>query len=137
MFKLVVLSALVALAAAQDPRDAQAQTLVQESEVNPDGSYQYRYETSNGIAAQESGVGGQSATGSYSFTGQDGVQYTVNYVADANGFQPQGAHLPVDVPAPEHVLKTLEQIRANPPRDDPNFSLDALNAAIARLSGKK
>ncbi|XP_062540732.1 endocuticle structural glycoprotein ABD-4-like [Armigeres subalbatus] len=137
MFKLVVISAVLALAAAQNPQDAQAQVLAQESVVNPDGSYQYRYETSNGISAQESGVGGQSAQGSYSYTGDDGAQYTVNYVADENGFQPQGAHLPVDLPAPEHVLRTLEQIRANPPRDDPNFSLDALNAAIARLSGKK
>nr|XP_019550070.2 cuticle protein CP14.6-like [Aedes albopictus] len=137
MFKLVVISTVLALAAAQNPQDAQAQVLAQDSVVNPDGSYQYRYETSNGISAQESGVGGQSAQGSYSYTGEDGVQYTVNYVADENGFQPQGAHLPVDQPAPEHVLRTLELIRANPPRDDPNFSLDALNAAIARLSGKK
>ncbi|XP_053685261.1 cuticle protein CP14.6-like [Sabethes cyaneus] len=136
MFKLVVLSALVAIVAAQNP-DADAQVLAQDSVINPDGSYQYRYETSNGISAQENGVGGQSAQGSYSYTGQDGVQYSVSYTADANGFQPQGAHLPVDVPAPEHVLRTLELIRANPPRDDPNFSLDALNAAIARLSGKK
>ncbi|XP_055625113.1 cuticle protein CP14.6-like [Toxorhynchites rutilus septentrionalis] len=137
MFKLIIISSLVALAAAQNPQDAQAQILAQDSSINPDGSYQYRYETSNGIAAQEAGVGGQSAQGSYSFTGQDGVQYSLTYVADSNGFQPQGAHLPVDVPAPEHVLKGLELIRANPPRDDPNFSLDALNAAIARLSGKK
>ncbi|XP_055628865.1 cuticle protein CP14.6-like [Toxorhynchites rutilus septentrionalis] len=137
MFKLIVISALVAVAAAQNPQDAQAQVLAQDTVINPDGSYQYRYETSNGIAAQESGIGGQSAQGSYSFTGQDGVQYSVNYVADGNGFQPQGAHLPVEGPAPAHVLRTLELIRSNPPRDDPNFSLDALNAAIARLSGKK
>lgn len=137
MFKLFVVAALVAVAAAQNPQDAQAQVLTQESVVNPDGSYNYRYETSNGIQAQESGVGGQSAQGSYSYTGDDGAQYSVTYVADENGFQPQGAHLPVDGPAPDHVLKTLEQIRANPPRDDPNFSMDALNAAIARLSGKK
>ncbi|XP_055536444.1 cuticle protein CP14.6-like [Wyeomyia smithii] len=136
MFKLLIISALVALAVAQNP-DAEAQILAQETVINPDGSYQYRYETSNRIAAQESGVGGQSAQGSYSYTGPDGVQYSVTYTADENGFQPQGAHLPVDVPAPGHVLKTLELIRANPPRDDPNFSLDALNAAIARLSGKK
>uniref|UniRef100_A0A182R098 Uncharacterized protein n=1 Tax=Anopheles farauti TaxID=69004 RepID=A0A182R098_9DIPT len=137
MYKLFVVAALVAVATAQNPQDAQAQVLAQDSVVNPDGSYNYRYETSNGIAAQENGVGGQSATGSFSYTGDDGAQYQVTYVADENGFQPQGAHLPQDVPAPEHVLKTLEQIRANPPRDDPNFNIDFLNAAIARLSGKK
>ena len=36
--------------------------------------------------------------GQFSYTGPDGVVYKVVYVADANGFQPQGAHLPTPVP---------------------------------------
>lgn len=62
----------------------------------------FRYETSNGIAAQEQGqlqnVGRENeaiaARGQFSYTGPDGVVYSVNYIADENGFQPSGAHLP-------------------------------------------
>lgn len=33
--------------------------------------------------------------GQFKYTGADGVVYSVNYVADENGFQAEGAHLPV------------------------------------------
>lgn len=60
------------------------------------------YETSNGISQQEQGqlqnAGSEnesiSVRGQFSYTGADGVVYTVTYIADENGFQPQGAHLP-------------------------------------------
>lgn len=53
------------------------------------------YETGNGIAAQEQGylknpgtdAEAQVAQGSYSYTGPDGVLYTVTYIADENGFR--------------------------------------------------
>lgn len=64
----------------------------------------YRSQTSNGIAASESGqlVQPRSADegaayvtqGEFTYTGPDGNQYTVRYTADANGFHPEGAHLP-------------------------------------------
>ncbi|CAH0407170.1 unnamed protein product [Chilo suppressalis] len=96
--------------------DADAQVLRYDSDnIGVDG-YKYVFneiktifhfrnsvETSNGISAQEQGqlknVGSENEAievrGQFSYTGPDGVVYTVNYVADENGFQPQGAHLPV------------------------------------------
>lgn len=60
-------------------------------------------ETSNGIVSQEQGqlknVGTENEAievrGQFSYTGDDGVVYTVTYVANENGYQPSGAHLPV------------------------------------------
>ncbi|XP_034106945.1 cuticle protein CP14.6-like [Drosophila albomicans] len=70
--------------------------------IGVDG-YNTAYETSNGIAAQEQGeiknLGSEneaiSVKGQYQYIGPDGVTYSVSYIADENGFQPQGAHLPV------------------------------------------
>jgi hypothetical protein len=63
------------------------------------------YETSDGIAREEQAevknIGTDEVAlvvrGSYSYTGADGVLYTINFIADENGFQPQGAHIPVAV----------------------------------------
>lgn len=66
----------------------------------------YRLSTSDGTDAQAEGqlknIGTEQEAlvvrGSFSFVADDGQTYTINYIADENGYQPQGAHLPV---APE------------------------------------
>ncbi|ETN58134.1 cuticular protein 13, RR-1 family [Anopheles darlingi] len=143
MFRLVIASAALIVAVAAGPLDsrhqhqqhpeAHATILSYENVLHDDGHYNFQYETSNGIAAHEEGLGAHAANGVYSYTGPDGVLYRVTYVADENGFRPQGEHLPTPPPTPEHVFKTLEQIRANPPKDQKDFSLEALDATIARL----
>lgn len=94
-------------------------------------SLSYSYESANGIKQQSSGFhkkvlvpllrsdgsdGGEQreadvivVTGSYSYTDPDGNIITVNYVADENGFQPTGDHLPTPPPLPDHVLAQLQQ----------------------------
>ncbi|XP_059052933.1 flexible cuticle protein 12-like [Achroia grisella] len=97
----VLVAAAVAAPAAGGP-DSTAQILRYDSNnIGVDG-YSYGFETSNGISQQEEGqlvnAGSENAAiavrGQFSYTGPDGQQYTVTYVADENGFQPQGAHLP-------------------------------------------
>lgn len=64
----------------------------------------HRSLTSDGTEKQETGelkdIGTEHEAavvhGSFSWTDEKtGEKFTVNYVADENGFQPSGAHLPV------------------------------------------
>ncbi|KAJ8921600.1 hypothetical protein NQ315_010506 [Exocentrus adspersus] len=100
----IVLAAFIAvcLAAPQGNLDKDAVIVRYDSDnIGVDG-YNFAYETSNGLSQQESGSvinqGSEnesiSVRGQYTYTGADGVVYTVNYIADDNGFQPEGAHIP-------------------------------------------
>ncbi|XP_065088106.1 cuticle protein CP14.6-like [Ochlerotatus camptorhynchus] len=110
--------------------DATATIEAQDQIINGDGSYAYNFETSNGIRAYQRSDNGINANGEFSYVAPDGAEYRVTYVADENGFQPQGAHLPVEPPAPEHVIKMLEDLRA---ANNPDFDIASLDATIARL----
>uniref|UniRef100_A0A182U368 Uncharacterized protein n=1 Tax=Anopheles melas TaxID=34690 RepID=A0A182U368_9DIPT len=142
--KAIVLAGFVfCLVAAAPPRkavraspgggpDSEAIVIQQDQIINDDGSYNYVFETSNGIRAQASSSDGIRTSGDFSYPAPDGSNIALVYVADDYGFQPQGAHLPVEPPAPEHVIKQLEDIRANPP-NDPDFDAAFLDSEIARL----
>lgn len=87
----------------QPGAEAQAQILRNDQEVNPD-SFHYAYETSNGIQAQEAGqlrqIGRDAAIvtqGSYSYVSPEGEPVSISYIADENGYQPTGSHIPTYV----------------------------------------
>ncbi|XP_060535365.1 pupal cuticle protein 20-like isoform X2 [Cylas formicarius] len=88
---------------------------------NPgDGTYNYLYETGNGINADETGDArgdGTKARGSFSYTAPDGQRISLQYTADENGFRPSGAHLPTPPPIPEAILRSIEYNRAHPGDD--------------------
>lgn len=60
------------------------------------------YETSHGISHQEQGqlknAGSDNEAlevrGQYTWVAPDGQQFAIQYIADENGFRPQGAHIP-------------------------------------------
>jgi hypothetical protein len=83
------------------------------------------FETSNGISHQESGqpktVGNETpviSQGSNSYTAPDGQQVSFTYVADENGFQVQGSHIPTAPPIPPEIRSALEWNAAHPEEDD-------------------
>ncbi|XP_039306581.1 pupal cuticle protein 20 [Solenopsis invicta] len=81
------------------------------NENTGDGNYQYSYETGNGISVQETGHQqgeSESVSGSFSYTGPDGMQYSITYTADEYGFHPQGAHLPTPPPIPPEIQRGVE-----------------------------
>uniref|UniRef100_A0A6G1SQ12 Endocuticle structural glycoprotein SgAbd-2 n=1 Tax=Aceria tosichella TaxID=561515 RepID=A0A6G1SQ12_9ACAR len=94
--------------------------LSQVQEVDPSGPYKLSYATENGIQVNEEGslIAGAdgpvvAAQGSYAFTGDDGVAYSVSYIADDNGFRAVGDHLPTPPPIPAEILKSLEENAAS------------------------
>ncbi|XP_018302770.1 larval cuticle protein 8 [Mycetomoellerius zeteki] len=121
---VIALCALVAVAIAAPVDNTSPIPIVKQAldGPNPDGSYNYNYETGNGIHVQEEGhlnnVGTDNealeAHGSFSFTDADGQTYQISYVANENGFQPEGAHLPTVPPVPPQILKALQYIAEHP-----------------------
>ncbi|KAJ2946975.1 hypothetical protein O0L34_g16321 [Tuta absoluta] len=104
------------------PLEQQQPTVIpivsQSDELEPNGTYHFSYETGNGIKREESSYskivprtrglssdsneGGENSEsdeihvqmGSYSYTSPDGTVISVRYIADENGFQPIGDHIP-------------------------------------------
>ncbi|XP_011151373.1 flexible cuticle protein 12 [Harpegnathos saltator] len=102
---IIALFALVAVAVAAPVQDNSQTVVVKETPLDNIGidGYQFGYELSNGESREESaqlvnaGTENESLAVQGSFSYVDpatNVRYTVNYIADENGFQPQGAHLP-------------------------------------------
>ncbi|EDW05996.1 endocuticle structural glycoprotein SgAbd-8 [Drosophila mojavensis] len=88
-------------------RQAQIPIVRSDYQSDTSGNYNFGFDTGNGIHRDETGEfkggwphGSLGVRGSYSYTGDDGKQYTVNYKADKNGFQAEGAHLPTSPSLP-------------------------------------
>ncbi|KMZ00963.1 pupal cuticle protein Edg-78E [Drosophila simulans] len=81
---------------------------------DPFGHYSFEFQTTNGITTK--GAGNENgAVGVVQFVSPEGIPVTFSYVADANGYQPTGDHIPA---IPLHVIRQLEYIRTHPPVDE-------------------
>ena len=47
-------------------------------------------------------------TGSFSYIAPDGTSIALNYIADENGFQPIGDHIPTPPAIPQAILSALQ-----------------------------
>ncbi|KAJ8954436.1 hypothetical protein NQ318_011112 [Aromia moschata] len=136
MMKLVFLFALITVAfggiykrqISTSPTPGQVIPILrQSSDISPDGTYNWAYETGNGIAADESGQpagpgedAGTAAQGKYSYTSPEGVPVQIQYISDVNGFQPVGDSIPIPPAIPEAIARALQYNSAHPEQDDIN-----------------
>ncbi|XP_060516890.1 endocuticle structural glycoprotein SgAbd-8-like [Cylas formicarius] len=120
-FLIITLSLVGLGAAAQQPSEAAALILKQDSQVFFDGSYHSSFETENGIFAEEEGnlknTGKADAEagevrGFFQYTAPDGSLVRVEYTADENGFSPKGSHLPTPPSIPPEILRAQQYIAA-------------------------
>jgi Insect cuticle protein len=74
-----------------------ARTLYSNDQRGINGNFNYEYQTDNAISVKQESTGygpNKVVRGYYSYLGPDGIQYTVNYVADRYGYRAYGNHLP-------------------------------------------
>ncbi|KAH8397418.1 hypothetical protein KR222_003265, partial [Zaprionus bogoriensis] len=132
----LVCTAVESLPLPSDSADAHAEIRSYVNELKQeDNSYKYQFETSNGIAQQEQGVGGYYASGSSQYYDPEGQLIQLTYTADENGFQAQGEHLPTPHPIPEAILKSLEWNRNHPEEEVEQYQHDAHAAHDAHVHG--
>lgn len=121
--KVLVLVALAAMASAAPAEKDVVPIVSQSMDIDPEGRFQWSYESGDGSKAAQNGdikvVDKELAVGvhqgSFSYQGDDGKVYSVTYVADENGYQPVGEHLPVAPEIPAAIVRSLAYLATLPP----------------------
>ncbi|XP_032591049.1 larval cuticle protein 2 [Drosophila grimshawi] len=107
----------VAMPAGSPGDDAHAEVLTRTDDVRADG-FSSELKTSNGIEQTASGDEHGSIHGSFSWTSPEGEHVLVNYVADENGYHPEGAVLPTSPPIPDAIVRALDWLSSHPSAEE-------------------
>merc|ERR1739838_376566 len=96
------------------PLPLPAEGLVSGHIPDADGNYDFEFETDTGEYRREEGRVKNGNTneisGEYSWTSPEGELVSFTYIADENGYQAQGTHLPEAPPLHPHIKLGLELI---------------------------
>ncbi|XP_059216259.1 pupal cuticle protein Edg-78E isoform X2 [Stomoxys calcitrans] len=112
---LFVMYFIVSSSAATTSLDRNAYTIYYNNKpANKEGDYKYDFQTSNGITVKGAG-NANGAVGVVQYVSPEGLPITWTYVADSEGYHPEGEHIPI---RPEYVEKALEYIRTHPTVDE-------------------
>lgn len=128
---LFVFSGLLAVVLSAPPAQPAAEPVPivgQSSDIQPDGSFKWDFESGDGTKQSQSGAlkAGEkpdepiaAVEGAVSWVDPEGNAHELKYIADENGFQPQGADVPVPPEVPAQIARALEYIAAHPEPEEP------------------
>ncbi|XP_060862310.1 endocuticle structural glycoprotein SgAbd-4-like [Metopolophium dirhodum] len=124
---LLAVVAVSAYPASLNP-ESRAAILVQDSAPNSDGSFKNNFQTENGIKQEsvgylKAGAEGPVAVfqGAVAYVAPDGQTIQTGYIADENGYQPYGAHLPTPPPIPAEIQESLRYLASLPSTPEPKY----------------
>lgn len=112
------LSEISTAAIKQNLLDYQARTVYYKNfPSNSQGDFSFDFQTSNGITTKAAG-NEFGHSGVVQYVSAEGIPITWTYVADENGYQPKGDHIPQ---TPDYILKSLEYIRTHPNKNNGKY----------------
>ncbi|KAF0767419.1 endocuticle structural glycoprotein SgAbd-4-like [Aphis craccivora] len=124
---LLAAVAVSAYPAVQNP-ESRAVILSQDSGNNPDGTSKNNFQTENGIKQEQvsylkPGPEGPVVAfqGAVAYVAPDGQTIQTGYIADENGYQPYGAHLPTPPPIPAEIQESLRLLATLPSTPEPIY----------------
>ncbi|XP_030388382.1 larval cuticle protein 2-like [Scaptodrosophila lebanonensis] len=117
MFKILLLTVFIALAAAGGSDESHAEIESLKSDVRPDG-FDIQLKTTNNIDQSASGDVHGNIHGAFGWISPEGVHVDVKYVADENGYQPQSDLLPTPPPIPAEIVRALAWLEAHPNQEN-------------------